>query len=220
MPWYPDRDATLKLSGANKVRTGANTPVRRIVLHTVGFAKPEHLSQAPGGCYATWMVEKKDEMVSAHFCVERDGRVVQFADTDDITFGTGWCTAGSIHIEHAGNHPLPLTVDQLYYATRLMGWLASVHPDIRLEVEGTGVTDPGDPTRACITCHKFIQVAAKREIAAGRLGAMTITDKACPGDGIMAQMREIASGAKRWRALMGANAAAGASSGLEWSSGA
>ena len=33
-------------------------------------------------------------MVSAHFCVERDGRIYQFADTNDMTFGTGWCTEG------------------------------------------------------------------------------------------------------------------------------
>lgn len=218
MPWYPDRDGEFKLIGDKKVRLGANGPVKRIVVHTVGSTAPENTSQAQNGCFGTWMVQKKDEMVSAHFCVERDGRVYQFADTNDLTYGTGWCTAGSIHIEHAGNHPLPLTGDQMYYTTRLMAWLATVHPDIRLEVEGTGENDPGDPQRACITCHRFIQVAAKREIAAGRMQPMTITEKACPGTGIMAQLPEIANNARRWKALMGVNAVGGFSSGLPMTS--
>ncbi|MBV9836361.1 MAG: N-acetylmuramoyl-L-alanine amidase [Alphaproteobacteria bacterium] len=218
MPWYPDNDGTFKLVGPKKIKVGANGPVKRIVVHTVGSTNPESTTQAQNGCYGTWMGEKKDSMVSAHFCVERDGRVYQFADTDDIAFGTGWCTGGSIHIEHAGNHPLPLTADQMYYTTKLMAWLATVHPDIRLEVEGTGEADPGDPTKACITCHRFIQVAAKREIKAGRLSPMDITDKACPGTGIMGQLQEIANNARRWKALMGANAAAGISSGLPMTS--
>jgi len=201
MPWYPDNHDTLKLIGAKKIKVGANTPVKRIVIHTVGSTNPKSTKQAEYGCYGTWMGEKKDSMVSAHFCVELDGRVYQFADTNDITFGTGWCTGGSIHIEHAGNHPLKLTDDQMHYTTKLMAWLATVHPDIRLEIEGTSEADPGDPTKACITCHRYIQMAAKREIAAGRLGAMTITDKACPGDGIMSQFDEIASTARRWYRL-------------------
>ena len=197
MPWYPDNDGTFKLIGQKKIKVGANTSVKRIVIHTVGSTNPESTKQAEYGCFGTWMGEKKDEMVSAHFCVERDGRVFQFADTNDITFGTGWCTGGSIHIEHAGNHPLKLLPDQLDYTAKLMAWLATVHPDIKLEVEGTSESDPGDPTKACITCHRYIQMAAKREIAAGRLLKMTITDKACPGTGVMGQMEEIASTARR-----------------------
>ena len=201
MPWYPDNDGVFKLVGPKKIKVAANTPVKRIVIHTVGSTVPESPTQAQNGCYGTWMGPMKDSMVSAHFCVERDGRVFQFADTDDITFGTGWCTGHSIHIEHAGNHPLPLTSDQMHYTTRLMAWLATVHPDIKLEVEGTE-SDPGDPTKACITCHRFIQLAAKREIAAGRLAKMNITEKACPGKGIMDQLEEIASNARRWQAMM------------------
>jgi hypothetical protein len=211
MAWYPDNDGTLKLSGAKKIRIGANTPVKRIVVHVVGSPDIENPDQAKNGCYGTWMVEKKDDMVSAHFCVERDGRIYQFADTNDVTFGTGWCTAGSIHIEHAGNHPAPLTAEQMYYTTRLMGWLAITHPDIRLDLEGTSENNPGDPTKPCITCHRFIQTAAKREIAAGRLAPMTITDKACPGSGIMGQLPQIAQSARRWKAHFELEARSGAS---------
>jgi hypothetical protein len=200
MPWYPDADKTMELKGPMKVKTGANTPVRRIVVHSVGSAAPERPNQS-GDCWSAWVIENATKKVSAHFCVERDGRITQFADTNDVTYGTGWCTAGSIHIENAGNHPLPLTRDQLDYGARLIGWLATVHPDIRLEVEGTGDSDPGDPTKACITCHRFIQQAAKREIKAGRLNAMTITDKTCPGTGIIAQLPELASRALRQKAL-------------------
>ena len=202
MPWYPDNDGIFKLVGPKKVRPNANKPVKRIVIHTVGSTNPESRTQAQYGCFGTWMGEMADTMVSAHFCVERDGRVYQFADTDDITFGTGWCTGGSIHIEHAGNHPLPLTKDQMDYTTKLMAWLANTHTDIRLEVEGTDESDPGDPTKACITCHRFIQLAAKREIKAGRLNPMAITEKACPGKGIMEQLEEIATNARRWQRLM------------------
>ena len=202
MPWYPALAGTLKLIGPKKLRSGANTPVKRIVVHVVGNANVEYPNQARDGCYGTWMNEKKDQMVSAHFCVERDGRIYQFADTNDMTFGTGWCTGGSIHIEHAGSHPEPLLPRQKEFATRLMGWLAIAHPDIQLVLEGTSEQDPGDPTKACITCHRWIQTAAKREIKAGRLAAMAITDKACPGTGIIGQLPEIAQRARAWKARL------------------
>jgi hypothetical protein len=212
MAWYPGASKILKLSGEKKVRAGANTPVIRIVVHVVGMNPVEAPNQAQGGCFGTWMVEKKDQMVSAHFCVERNGDVVQFADTDDLTFGTGWCTGGSIHIEHAGNHPAALRrPSQFDASTRLMGWLAVTHPGIKLDLEGTSETDPGDPTKACITCHRWIQTAAKREIALHHIQPMTISDKACPGKGIIDELPEIAQQARIWKAQFVLEAQRGAS---------
>ncbi len=192
MAWYEDRDSTMKLTNSNAYgRPGSNGKVVRVVLHVVatpGEAALTNMDQARS-CFNTWNSKSTPGFhVSAHFCVERDGRVVQFIDTADIAYGTGWLTSGSIHIEHAGNHPHPMSELQLHASADLIGYLKMCHPDINLELTGTSIESYGDPKRPGITCHRFIQEAYHRESPSA-----DIEWRACPGSGIIGQMPQLVS---------------------------
>jgi hypothetical protein len=190
MAWYDDRDGTMKLTNPNAFgRPGSNGKVVRVVVHVVGTpgdAALNNMNQAQI-CWNTWNGKSTSDFhVSAHFCIERDGRVIQFVDTNDIAYGTGWLTGGSVHIEHAGNHPHEMTDTQLHNSADLVGWLKMMHQDISLELTGTSIKDYGDPTRPGITCHRFIQEAYHR-----LKPDAAIEWRACPGDGIIGQLPDL-----------------------------
>lgn len=192
MAWYDDRDGTKKLTNPHAYGApGSNGTVKRVVIHTVGMAgagAQTNMNQADI-CWSTWNGKStKDFHVSAHFCIELDGRVIQFVDTADIAYGTGWLTGGSVHIEHAGNHPFPMTDVQLHNSADLIGWLKMMHPDMSLDVTGTSIQDPGDPEKPGITCHRFIQ-----EVYHKRWPSKSLEWRACPGSGIIEQLPVLSS---------------------------
>jgi hypothetical protein len=197
MVWYDDRDGTMALRNPNAFGAkGSNQNICRVVIHSVGFdgAGARTNQNQAASCWSTWTKESTaDFHVSAHFCIELDGRVIQLVDTDDIAYGTGWLTAGSIHIEHAGNHPYPLTDQQLHASADLIGWLKMMHKGISLELTGTSKTDYGDPAQPGITCHRFIQEAYHK-----KWPGKPLTWKACPGDGIIGQLAQLAALAKTY----------------------
>jgi hypothetical protein len=201
MAWYDDRDGTKVLTNPNAFGAkGSNGTVKRIVIHTVGLegaGAQTNMDQAQI-CWNTWNGEStKDFHVSAHFCVELDGRVIQFVDTADIAYGTGWLTSGSVHIEHAGNNPFEMTDVQLHNSADLVGWLKMMHKDLTLEVNGTSISDPGDPEKPGITCHRFIQ-----EVYHKKWPTKSLTWKACPGTGIIGQLPLLSSLAKTYYGVM------------------
>lgn len=193
---YPDNDDTMWLTDTANVGRGKNGDVSRVVVHvTAGGIK--NTNQA-GSAYATWSsAEVRAKMgvkyLSAHFVVELDGRVIQFVDTNDAAYGTGWLTTGSVHIEFAGDHPHPLTGDQLHYGARLIAWIAREHPSVTLAPTGTSAEDPGDPVQPGITCHKFIQVVWR---AKPENKSKPFTPKSCPGTGIIGQLGDLARQAR------------------------
>ena len=180
---------------------GSNGDVVRVVLHITDAKIIEGRHQAPINA-AWWDKSTKDARangklnfgVSAHFTVEADGFVYQHVDTDKVAKGTGWLTAGSVHIEHSGKSPDPMTEIQLHWAAYLIAWLASVHPKIKLEATGTSESDYGDPTRPGITCHRFIQLAYVKLFP-----SKAITPKPCPGAGIIRQIPELVRLAKVYK---------------------
>jgi len=160
MAMYPGRAGEILMSNPGTVGAkGSNLPVKRVVMHTSAGSMSEK-NQAPINV-ATWnsTAGQGALKVSAHFTIEFDGRVIQHVDTARIAYGTGWVTAGSIHIEEAGNHPHPMNPAQLAATATLIAWLNKEHPDIALAPTGVSASDPGDPEKPGITCHKFVQVA-------------------------------------------------------------
>jgi hypothetical protein len=187
MAWYDDRDGTKLLTNPNASGAkGSNGTVTRIVIHSVGLngsGAQTYMNQAQI-CWNTWNGESTPKFhVSAHFCIELDGRVIQFVDTNDIAYGTGWLTSGSIHIEHAGNHPFEMTDVQLHNSADLIGWLKMMHKGIALELTGTSISSPGYPEKPGITCHRFIQ-----EVYHKKFPKEEVKFKACPGSGIIGQL--------------------------------
>jgi len=201
MAWFDDRDGTMKLTNPNAYgRPGSNGNVVRVVMHVVatpGNAALSEMNQARIA-YNTWNAMSTPGFhVSAHFCIERDGRVIQFIDTADIAYGTGWLTSGSVHIEHAGNHPYPMSETQLHASADLIGWLKMMHPSIKLELTGTSIQNYGDPRNPGITCHRFIQEAYHREFPDAK-----IEWRACPGDGIIGQLPQLLTLANNYYGCM------------------
>jgi N-acetyl-anhydromuramyl-L-alanine amidase AmpD len=201
MAVYDESDGTKWLTDAANVRVGKNGTVQRVVVHTTaGGTSNQNQADA---AYATWTDPAQRAamgvaFISAHFVVELDGRVIQMVDTNDIAFGTGWLTDGSVHIEFAGDHPYPLTNDQFYYGAKLISWIAREHTDVVLETTGTSIADPGRPQDPGITCHKFIQEVWRKDPAnAGK----AFTAKACPGAGVIAQLGDLARQAKLFREI-------------------
>lgn len=202
MPVFPDNDGTKWLTDPANLRKDANGKVVRVVVHTTAAGMT--LQDQAGSAYNTWTSASERErmgvgMVSAHFCVELDGRVIQFVDTKDIAFGTGWLTGTSVHIEFAGIGPNQLLEPQLQYGSNLIAWIAKAHPDVALDPTGVSEADPGDPTKPGITCHKFIQVVwrAKPENKTAKF-----TPKDCPGTGVIGQLPNLARLAKLRLALL------------------
>jgi hypothetical protein len=200
MAWYDDRDGTKLLTNPNAYGAkGSNGTVKRVVIHSVGLKDaPMTTKDQAQICWNTWNGESKDGFhVSAHFCIELDGRVIQFIDTADIAYGTGWLTGGSVHIEHAGNHPFEMPDVQLHNSADLVGWLKMMHGDITLELTGNSISDPGDPEKPGITCHRFIQ-----EVYHKKWPDKKLDFKACPGSGIIGQLPLLSSLAKSYYGVM------------------
>jgi hypothetical protein len=201
MPVYEENDGTKWLTDPANVGKDRNGKVVRVVVHTTagGITNQDQASAA----YGTWTDPKQRErmgvkFISAHFVVELSGAVIQLVDTKDIAFGTGWLTGGSVHIEFAGDHPHPLTNDQLYYGAKLVSWCQKAHPDVGLDPTGVSEADPGNPEAAGITCHKFIQVVWRRDPANKD---KPFTPKACPGTGVIGQLPDLSRQAKLFRAI-------------------
>jgi hypothetical protein len=201
MAWYDDRDGTKLLTNPfAQGAKGSNGTVKRVVIHTVGYpdgAARTEKNQAPS-CWSEWNGKSTEKFrVSAHFCIELDGRVIQFVDTADIAYGTGWLTGGSVHIEHAGTHPYEMTDTQLHNSADLVAWLKMMHPEMTLELTGTSIADPGDPEKPGITCHHFIQ-----QVYHKKWPDRDITFKACPGTGVIGQLPVLSSLAKTYYGVM------------------
>lgn len=193
MPWFDGADSTMPLrDSANVGAPGSNGTVRRIVVHTCGNPNKRFTKAGENQALSAWntwtSASERARMgvgkVSAHFVIEFDGRIVQFASTDDAAYGTGWLTTGSVHIEFAGN-ATALTGEQLHYGAMLCGWIREKHPEVDLSPTGTSESDPGDPTAAGITCHKFIQVVWRRDPANAK---KKFTPKNCPGTDAIDQL--------------------------------
>jgi N-acetyl-anhydromuramyl-L-alanine amidase AmpD len=186
MAMFPDRDGEYMMTEPGSYVPGRNTNVVRIVMHqTWGYQA--NANQAPVN-YDMWTkttrtvrLTKPEFGVSAHFTVEADGRIFQHVDTKDGAKGTAAYAYNAIHIEFASRDE-PLTNDQLFYGANLMSWITKQHPNVKLVVVGTGFDDPGDQKQEGITCHAFVEIAAK----------LDHPKKTCPGQPIIDQMNKIA----------------------------
>jgi len=70
---------------------------------------------------------ENSQYAGAHFGVEKDGRIVQFADTQYICYGAGPANPHAIHVEHCGFAGEELTDAQVEALGNLLAWANQVH---------------------------------------------------------------------------------------------
>ena len=83
----------------------------------------------------------RDLRVSAHFFIERNGRVHQFVDTDDTAWHAGesafqgrtGCNDFSVGIELEGDSEHPFTDDQYDVLAPLCGWIMERYPLVTID---------------------------------------------------------------------------------------
>jgi hypothetical protein len=188
MAMYPNRDGEYMMTEPGSFKPGRNGDVVRIIMHQT-WAPQSITDQAPIN-YSFWTKQTGDAHkansksqfgVSAHFTVEGDGRIFQHVDTADGAMGTRALAFNAVHIELASKDQ-PLTTDQIFCGVDLMAWIAREHPSVRLVAVGTSNKDHGDKKQRGITCHSFVELAAKVENP----------KLACPGPAILNQMNQVA----------------------------
>jgi hypothetical protein len=112
-----------------------STP-RRYILHIADGRSAE-------GNVAEW--ERRGN-VSAHFTIEKNGKIVQHVDTDHIAKGVGHSNGGAIHVEHIGFSGDALTDAQLASTAQLLAWTNFTY--------GLPIQSSGGPTHPGVGYHR------------------------------------------------------------------
>jgi hypothetical protein len=84
-----------------------------------------HVNESTGDIF-NWC-DNPNNQVSSHFQIMKDGRALQYLDTDVVS----WCQANGnstyVSIETEGYHTEPFTAAQLETFARVMAWLHQTH---------------------------------------------------------------------------------------------
>lgn len=143
-------------------------PIRGLVLHITDT------KQALGSLFQDFNdPNQPPPLRSAHFGVDKDGVIWQFADTDDVTFAIDGVWGGDgvdnhwVSVENVALNGEELTDAQIDTLAQLFGWLVRMeHVAVRL---AESKTDSG------LGYHRMFHIG----------------DHACPGNKIVAQRQAI-----------------------------
>lgn len=112
--------------------TGGNTPRLQIT----------HIMQGTLDGTDSWF-HNPVAQVSAHFGVGRNGKIIQWVDTDDQAWHAADANSYSVGVEHEGFSGSPLTDAQIDADAELLSWLNEVYPAIDLWVNTRPYTGHG-----------------------------------------------------------------------------
>jgi N-acetyl-anhydromuramyl-L-alanine amidase AmpD len=112
--------------------TGGNTPRLMIM----------HIMEGTLAGTDAWF-HNPASRVSAHFGIGRDGKIVQWVDTNDQAWHAAAANSYSIGVEHEGVSGNPLTDPQLDADAELLSWLHEVYPSVDLWINTRPFTGHG-----------------------------------------------------------------------------
>lgn len=114
--------------------------------HTIGGNIPRlmimHIMQGTLAGTDAWF-HNPAAMVSAHFGVGKDGKIIQWVDTDSMAWHAAAANGYSVGVEHEGFSGNPLTDAQLDADIDLFSWLHENYSDIALWINTRPFTGHG-----------------------------------------------------------------------------
>jgi hypothetical protein len=172
-----------------------------------------HISEGPSnastkGWFETYpkiingrTLPEKDQYAGAHFGIEKNGQIEQFADTKLICWGAGASNPHAIHVENVGMPGDSLTDDQVEMMGNILAWANQVHSSIALQLNFlASISDP-QVNKVPINSPFYGPLNSGLGFHAQYGG-----HPQCPGSRIVGQLpavlqvaKDIASGARSWR---------------------
>ncbi len=150
---------------SNGFNTGMmHTPLRGLVVH---------ITDGHGGLETVRAdFDRPEKRASAHFCIDKEGSIWQFIDTNNRAWAIDGGTNDShwISVENVGKPGEQLTTGQLYGCALLLEWLHDEH-DVPFQLVSNG-------SQRGLGYHRMFHIG----------------DHACPGPPVVRQLESV----RRW----------------------